>query len=67
MWDASDHVPYWAAARFSGHHLYDLENDPGENENLAGSAREKDAVDALRSALKSIEAPEEQFERLGLA
>ena len=67
MWDASDHLPYWAAARFSGNHFYDLENDPGENENLAGSTREKDAIDALRAALKAVEAPTEQFERLGLA
>ncbi len=67
MWDASDHLPYWAAARFSGNHLYDLENDPGENENLAGSSGEKDAIEALRVALKSVEAPDEQFERLGFA
>jgi arylsulfatase A-like enzyme len=66
MWDASDHVPYWAFARFSGHHLYDLEDDPGEEHNLAGGAREGDAVYMLREALKSVDAPEEQFQRLGL-
>jgi arylsulfatase A-like enzyme len=67
LWDESDHLPYWAMARFSGHHLYDLANDPDENENLAGSARENDVVDALREAMKSVDAPEEQFRRLGLA
>jgi hypothetical protein len=67
MWDASDALPFWAGRRFSGHHLYDLENDPGEMDNLAGSVREADIADALRAAMSSIEAPEEQFMRLGLA
>ncbi|MBI3675364.1 MAG: sulfatase, partial [Proteobacteria bacterium] len=66
MWDESDAVPYWAYARFSGNHLYDLTNDPSENENLAGSARERQAVEALHNALVSVEAPQEQFTRLGL-
>ena len=66
MWDASDHVPFWAYARFSGNHLYDLGNDPDENQNLAGLPREANAVEALRSALQSVEAPAEQFQRLGL-
>ncbi len=67
MWDESDHVPFWALARFTGHHLFDLANDPDENENLAGSAREKYAADALRAALVEVEAPPEQFQRLGLS
>jgi hypothetical protein len=67
MWDASDALPFWASRRFSGNHLYDLANDPGETENLAGSWREADFVDALRVAMQSIEAPQEQFLRLGLA
>ncbi len=60
-------VPYWAAARFSGNHLYDLTQDPGEENNLAGSGLEKDMAALLREALKSVDAPEEQFARLGLA
>lgn len=67
MWDASDALPFWASRRFSGNHLYDLRNDPEESENLAGSAREADIVDALRAAMKAVDAPEEQFVRLGLA
>jgi arylsulfatase A-like enzyme len=67
IWDESDRVPYWAYARFSGNHLYDLNNDPAEDENLAGDARERDAADALRNAMKSISAPDEQFARLGLS
>ena len=67
LWDASDHVPYWAFAKFSGNHLYDLDTDPGEMENRAGGAGERDAVDALRAALEEVEAPQEQFARLGLS
>jgi len=66
MWDASDHVPYWAYAKFSGHHLYDVANDPGENENLAGTSRESSAAEALRAAMMEVQAPQEQFQRLGL-
>jgi arylsulfatase A-like enzyme len=66
-WDESDSVPFWAGRHFSGNHLYDLQADPDENENLAGTAGEKDAADALRAALKTVQAPDEQFERLGLA
>ncbi|MEJ0041638.1 MAG: sulfatase-like hydrolase/transferase [Rhizomicrobium sp.] len=65
-WDESDAVPFWAAARFSGNHLYDLREDPGEENNLAGSGLEKDMAAMLREAMKSIDAPEEQFARLGL-
>jgi arylsulfatase A-like enzyme len=66
MWDASDHVPYWAYARFSGNHLYALTDDPEENENRAGGAEESRAEEALRAALVAVDAPKEQFERLGL-
>jgi arylsulfatase A-like enzyme len=67
MWDESDRLPYWAYARFSGNHLFDLGRDPDENENLAGSAAERRAAEALRTALKTVNAPEEQFVRLGLS
>jgi arylsulfatase A-like enzyme len=66
MWDESDRLPYWAYARFSGHHLYGLHLDPDEDTNLAGSSRESGAIERLRAALKAVEAPTEQFERLGL-
>jgi arylsulfatase A-like enzyme len=66
MWDESDRLPYWALARFSGNHLFDLNEDPDENVNLVGSPRERDVLEALRSALKSVEAPPEQLKRLGL-
>jgi len=64
---AGDAVPFWAWGDFSGNHLYDLRDDPQETRNLAGSAAERDAADALRAALEAVEAPPEQFARLGLA
>ncbi len=66
QWQKGDMLPYWALTRFSGHHLYDLEADAAEEDNLAGSALEKDLAERLRAALLVIEAPESQFQRLGL-
>jgi len=63
---AADTLPLWAWGAFSGNHLYDLADDPGEERNLAGTAAERDAADALRAALESVEAPHDQFVRLGL-
>jgi hypothetical protein len=62
-----DRIPFWAYTKFSGHHLYDLQDDAGETRNLAGTALEKDYAERLREALKEIEAPDSQFRRLGLA
>jgi len=66
-WQKGDMLPYWALTRFSGHHLYDLRDDPAEENNMAGSPVEKELAAGLRAALIEIEAPESQFERLGLA
>ncbi len=49
------------------HHCYRLDIDPVEAENRLGSKDEADMIELLRVALKSIEAPAEQFERLGIA
>jgi hypothetical protein len=62
-----DLLPFWAYGRFSGNHLYDLKNDPAEDQNRSGEAREAESADRLREALKEIEAPDDQFARLGLA
>ncbi len=40
---------------------------PLEEENLVGHRFEKDMVELLRVALRAVEAPDEQFERLGVA
>jgi arylsulfatase A-like enzyme len=62
-----DLLPYWAWGGFSGNALYDLGEDPGEEHDLTGTPAEKDAADHLREALREIEAPDDQFVRLGLA
>lgn len=63
-----DMLPLWAgSARIVGdHHLYDLDLDPHERENRAGEAAEKEMVDLLVEALRAVDAPDEQFARLGL-
>ncbi len=66
IWEAGDAVPYWAASRFRGNHLYDLAADPGEEINLAGGAEETAAAGRLAAGLRAVEAPAAQFERLGL-
>jgi len=62
-----DLIPYWAMGKFSGNHLYRLGDDPLEERNLAGTGAEKTAADQLRAALEEIEAPSDQYVRLGLA
>jgi arylsulfatase A-like enzyme len=64
---AGDPVPYWALSRFEGHHLWDVAADPTEDRDLAGTALEKELTDMLRAALEEVEAPSDQFERLGLS
>jgi hypothetical protein len=64
-WEAGDNVPFWARYRPSGNHVYDLDGDPGEDENLAGGQLEARLAEQLRSALVELEAPKTQFERLG--
>jgi arylsulfatase A-like enzyme len=63
-----DLLPYWAWGGFSGHHLWALSEDPGEDHDLAGQGTkaEAEAVDHLREALRAIAAPDDQFVRLGL-
>ena len=67
-----DLLPYWSmAAKVNDHHLYALKEDPGEDRNLAAGGEgdkvlETQMIELLRTALEEMEAPEEQFERLGL-
>ncbi len=63
-----DRLPFWVGhAAVDRHFLFDLSVDPDEDENLVGTKAEADMVELLRVALKGIEAPDEQFERLGIA
>jgi arylsulfatase A-like enzyme len=66
-YQAGDMLPFWAARKFTGNHLFDLRDDPGEDENRAGERSEAEAADKLRQALLSVEAPGDQLARLGLA
>jgi arylsulfatase A-like enzyme len=72
---AGDRLPFWAVARYDGHLLYDLAEDPLEERSLAAprgtptaslAPRERELVERLRSALAEIEAPDDQLVRLGL-
>jgi arylsulfatase A-like enzyme len=65
--DVSDNVPFWALGRFSGNHLYAVDDDPQEDNNLAGTAAEKSLADALGDVLRELDAPVDQLARLGLA
>ena len=63
-----DMLPYWSLNPPTGeHHLYRLDIDPDENENRVGEDVEKNMIELLRAALQELEAPQEQFDRLGIA
>jgi hypothetical protein len=66
--EPGDMVPLWAgSARIVGdHHLYDLDLDPHEQENRAGEAAAREMTGLLVEALRAVDAPAEQFARLGL-
>ncbi len=62
-----DLLPYWAMFHKPGdHHLYRVDQDPTEQENRCGDPLEKDMIEMLHAALRQIDAPEEQFARLGV-
>ena len=48
------------------HHLYIVSDDPTESENRIGEKLESDMIEMLRAALKELDAPGEQFQRLGI-
>jgi hypothetical protein len=62
-----DLLPFWAySPAVDDHHLYDA-GDQDQGENRVGSSAEADAIDLLRHALDTIEAPAHQLVRLGLS
>ena len=66
--EPGDMLPYWSLGSEPGQHvLFDLEEDPAEEHNLAGTPDEKRAIDLLRAALDEVEAPSDQYERMGIA
>ena len=48
------------------HFLFDLDVDPHEQENRWDEPVEKEMRDLLVTAMAEVDAPAEQFERLGL-
>lgn len=63
-----DMLPFWGAVpRVGEHHLYDYVADPSEDENRLGGSDEREMQELLHVALREVQAPDEQFERLGLA
>lgn len=71
-WDVSDSLPFWAWGGFRGNHLWDVVEDPTQDHDLAAavdatpSALEKELRDKLHHALGELDAPDDQFARLGL-
>jgi arylsulfatase A-like enzyme len=62
-----DLLPFWVSGPVGRHHLFDLDEDPHEDRDLAGTgAAELEMVDLLVAALDEVEAPREQYERLGI-
>ena len=66
-----DEVPFWARMNsFHGDVVFNRKEDPLEEQNLVkGTSVEASSsqVEAMREALKAIEAPSLQFERLALS
>ena len=64
-WQPGDLLPYWAKAEFEGNFLYNVDLDPNEAENRIGGGEEAEYADLLHDALTEIDAPDDQFARLG--
>ena len=63
-----DPLPYWCLNPCIGdHQCYDYVSDPDEKENRVGTSDEQDLIELLRVALRDVEAPDEQLQRLGLS
>ncbi len=63
-----DRLPFWAGFDPPDtSYLFDTETDPGEMENRAGERIESGLQEALAVALRSITAPADVLERIGLS
>ena len=63
-----DLLPFWSMSpQLDAHHLYSIANDPFETHNMLGDPLEKQMLELLHTALTEVEAPREQFDRLGLS
>jgi arylsulfatase A-like enzyme len=64
---AADFLPFWAYTDFIGTLAFDLGEDPAEERNLADDKLGRELADMLHAALREVEAPADQFVRLGYA
>jgi arylsulfatase A-like enzyme len=66
--EPGDPLPYWAGrpGRPGRNLLFDLDEDPGEIRDLAGTPAEAELAELLRHALDHLQAPDDQYQRLGL-
>ena len=46
--------------------LYSLDDDAAQENNLAGTRKEREYEGLLKTALEKVDCPPEQFRRLGL-
>ncbi len=67
--DPSDAVPYWAAGSFQGDLLYDRAecDETGKVVDRSAGPDRDEMAELLREALRTVEAPDDQLARLGLA
>ena len=63
-----DTLPLWVTVNNCNdrHFLFDLDIDPDEQENRSGESAAVEMVDLLHTALSELDAPDDQFTRLGL-
>src|SRR5271166_4546582 len=58
-YEPRDRLPFGVGHNaVDAHYLFDLENDPAEEENLVGSRVETDMLELLRVALRAVDAPD---------
>jgi hypothetical protein len=63
---AGDLLPFWAYSDFAAGTLaFDLGEDPAEDVNRSGATLGNELADLLHAALTEVEAPDDQFARLG--
>ena len=66
--EPGDAVPYWVGRGcVDDHHCYNVDVDPDETEDLIGTRTEREMLDLLREALQSVDAPDDQYARLGIS
>ena len=61
-----DLLPFWSLGTPPGSHLWNVAEDPAEARDLAGAPPERQLEEQLRAALGEVEAPADQYQRLGL-